>query len=40
MLESGADLASIRDCYASLENSTFEIAEAMYGGETDEGAAS
>ncbi len=40
MLESGADLASIRDCYASLENATYEIAEAMYGGENDKGAAS
>jgi len=40
MLESGADLASIRDCYSSLENATFEIAEAMYGGENDQGAAS
>lgn len=40
MLESGADLDSIRACYSSLENATFEIAEAMYGGDTDEGAAS
>ncbi len=40
MLESGADLSAIRDCYSSLENATFEIAEAMYGGESDEGAAS
>lgn len=40
MLESGADLASIRDCYSGLENATFEIAEAMYGGENDQGAAS
>ena len=40
MLESGADVASIRECYSSLENATFEIAEAMYGGQSDEGAAS
>jgi len=40
MLESGADLESIRASYAALENATFEIAEAMYGGESDEGAAS
>jgi molecular chaperone DnaK len=31
MLESGADLESLRDAYARLENATFEIAEAMYG---------
>ena len=40
MLESGADVAAIRECYSSLENATFEIAEAMYGGQSDEGAAS
>jgi hypothetical protein len=40
MLESGADIAAIRDCYSSLENATFEIAEAMYGGDTNEGTAS
>jgi molecular chaperone DnaK len=39
MLQSGADLESIREAYSHLENSTFEIAEAMYGGESDEGAA-
>jgi molecular chaperone DnaK len=39
MLQSGADLGSIREAYSHLENSTFEIAEAMYGGESDEGTA-
>ena len=39
MLQSGADVESIREAYSHLENSTFEIAEAMYGGESDEGAA-
>lgn len=40
MLDTGADVAAIRECYSSLENATFEIAEAMYGGESDEGATS
>jgi molecular chaperone DnaK len=34
-LEGGADLPSLRDTYSSLENATFEIAEAMYGGEPE-----
>ncbi len=32
-LESGADLVTIRNAYAQLENSTFSIAESMYGTE-------
>jgi molecular chaperone DnaK len=32
-LESGADLAAIREAYAQLENSTYALAEAMYGGD-------
>lgn len=35
LLESGSDLQSIKDCYAQLENATFEIAEAMYGESGD-----
>jgi molecular chaperone DnaK len=31
-LESGADLPTIREAYAQLENSTYALAEAMYGG--------
>jgi molecular chaperone DnaK len=31
-LEAGVDLAGLRDAYMRLENATFEIAEAMYGG--------
>jgi molecular chaperone DnaK len=31
MLESGADLETLRIAYAELESRTFEIAEAMYG---------
>ncbi len=31
LVESGADLQSIRDAYSLLENSTFAIAESMYG---------
>jgi molecular chaperone DnaK len=31
MLDTGADLESIREAYARLENGTFELAEAMYG---------
>jgi molecular chaperone DnaK len=31
LLESGADLQTIRDAYTTLENATFEIAEAIYG---------
>jgi molecular chaperone DnaK len=30
-LEGGADMNAIREAYSRLENSTFEIAEAMYG---------
>ena len=30
MMETGATLDSLRGAYAQLENSTFEIAEAMY----------
>jgi molecular chaperone DnaK len=36
MLASGADLESLRDAHAQLENAAFEIAEAMYGGDDDE----
>jgi molecular chaperone DnaK len=36
MLKSGADLESLRDAHAQLENAAFEIAEAMYGGDEDE----
>jgi molecular chaperone DnaK len=32
LIESGADLQTLRQAYAQLENATFEIAEAMYGG--------
>jgi molecular chaperone DnaK len=32
-LESGADLDTIRQAYAQLENSTYALAEAMYGGQ-------
>ena len=35
LLESGADLASIQDAYTRLENTTFEIAEALYGDTTE-----
>lgn len=31
-LDGSADLAALRDAYSALENATFEIAEAMYGG--------
>jgi molecular chaperone DnaK len=34
MLASGADLDSLRDAHAQLENAAFEIAEAMYGGDS------
>ena len=34
-LGGGADLDTIRDAYTRLENATFEIAEAMYGGEEE-----
>jgi molecular chaperone DnaK len=33
MLASGADLESLREAHAQLENAAFEIAEAMYGGD-------
>jgi hypothetical protein len=36
MLASGADLETLRDAHAQLENAAFEIAEAMYGGEDDD----
>lgn len=36
MLASGADLESLRDAHAQLENAAFEIAEAMYGSDDDE----
>jgi molecular chaperone DnaK len=32
-LQSGSEIDIIRDAYARLENATFEIAEAMYGGD-------
>ncbi len=37
-LTSGSDLDTLRDAYTRLENGTFEIAEAMYGGGGDETA--
>ncbi len=37
MLASGADLESLREAHAQLENAAFEIAEAMYG-DVDENA--
>jgi molecular chaperone DnaK len=33
VLEAGSDLSAIRDAYSRLEAATFEIAEAMYGGD-------
>lgn len=36
MLASGADLETLRDAHAQLENAAFEIAEAMYGGDDDD----
>ncbi len=33
MLAGGADLGSLREAYTRLENATFAIAEAMYGGD-------
>lgn len=39
MLSGGADLQSLRDAHAQLENAAFEIAEAMYGGDDDEAIA-
>jgi molecular chaperone DnaK len=35
-IASGADLQTLREAYSRLENATFEIAEAMYGGGTEE----
>jgi len=35
LLDGGGDLDSLRQAYSQLENATFEIAEAMYGGEVD-----
>jgi molecular chaperone DnaK len=35
MLASGADLESLREAHAQLENAAYEIAEAMYGGDTE-----
>ena len=32
-IDASADLATLRDTYSTLENATFEIAEAMYGDE-------
>jgi molecular chaperone DnaK len=39
-LESGADMATMRQAYAQLEAATFAIAEAMYGGDAPQEAAS
>jgi len=39
LLETQADLASIRDAYQRLEGLTFAIAERMYGGDASGGAA-
>jgi molecular chaperone DnaK len=36
-LESGADLGTLREAYSQLENATFEIAEALYGGTEESG---
>jgi molecular chaperone DnaK len=36
MIESGADVPTIREAYSKLENSTFEIAEAIYGDASEE----
>jgi hypothetical protein len=33
LLESNAEIDAIRSSYAALEAATFEIAEAMYGGD-------
>jgi len=35
-VDGGADLDSLREMYTVLENATFEIAEAMYGGESEQ----
>lgn len=35
-IEGTADLAALREAYSTLENATFEIAEAMYGGNEGE----
>ncbi|HEU4579226.1 MAG TPA: molecular chaperone DnaK [Polyangiaceae bacterium] len=37
-LESGADMATMRQAYAQLEAATFAIAESMYGGDAQEAA--
>ncbi|MBN1611788.1 MAG: molecular chaperone DnaK [Polyangiaceae bacterium] len=34
LLEGDSDLATIRDAYTTLETATFELAEAIYGGES------
>ena len=39
MLEGGGDLDSLRDAYTRLEGAAYRIAESMYGGEGDAGAA-
>jgi molecular chaperone DnaK len=39
-LESGADLGTLREAYSQLENATFEIAEALYGGTGNEESSS
>ena len=39
MLASGADLESLREAHAQLENAAFEIAEAMYGDDGGEALA-
>ena len=38
MLAGGTDLESLREAHAQLENAAFEIAEAMYGDDTDDGS--
>jgi molecular chaperone DnaK len=38
-LESGADMATMRQAYAQLEAATFAIAESMYGGDAAQEAA-
>jgi molecular chaperone DnaK len=37
-VDGGADLEALREMYTVLENATFEIAEAMYGGESEQQA--
>jgi len=38
MLETGANLETVREAYSRLENATFEIAEAMYASDAEPSA--